>query len=161
MASSAGQNSTNVRTGSPLHSAPPPGPHVARAPRLALVSWTVVVAMASLEGVFARLEPQAYAALVAFAVGFTLLAAWRDAEARETLRALPHKLATALMLDAVLLASLAVSRDAAAAAWTGLPASMALLVLLPLALVVHAAAARAKALRTAPGASPGAKRAAT
>jgi hypothetical protein len=160
MASSSPTNSTNVRVESPLDPWPVPR-HPARAPRVALASWALLVAGASLDGVFARLEPEAYAALIAFAVGFTLLTAWTDAELRETLHALPHKLATALMLDAVLLASLAVSRDAAGAPWTGFPAAMALLVLLPLALVVHAAAARARAVRRAPGASPGAKRAAT
>jgi len=160
MASSAPTNSTNVRVESPLDPWPVPR-HAARAPRIALASWALLVAGASVDGVFARLEPEAYAALIAFAVGFTLLAAWSDRELHETLRALPHKLASALMLDAVLLASLAVSRDAAGAWWAGFPAAMALLVLLPLALVVHAAAARATAVRRAPGASPGAKRAAT
>lgn len=160
MTLSARKNSTNVRIDSPLD----PWPMARRAscaPRAALALWTLLVAAASLEGVFARLEPEAYAALVAFAAGFTLLAAWSDVELRETVRMLPHKLATALMLDAVLLASLVVSRDRLEAAWTGFPAAMALLVLLPLALVVHAAAARTNAVRTAPGASPGAKRAAT
>ena len=160
MAASACKNSTNVRIDSPLD----PWPRARQAscaPRVALALWAILVAAASLEGVFARLEPEAYAALVAFAVGFTLLSAWSDAELRETVHALPHKLATALMLDAAFVASLAVSRDAPAASWTGFPAAMALLVLLPLALVVHAGAARTKAVRTAPGASPGAKRAAT
>ena len=159
MALSTSRNSTNVRIPSPLDPWPLPAP-VSCAPRVALALWSIVVAVASIEGVFARLEPEAYAALVLFAVGFTSLAAWGDAELGETLRALPHKLATALMLDAVLLASLAISRDAPGAPYTGFPAALALLVLLPLALVVHAAAARTKAVRTAPGASPGAKRAA-
>lgn len=160
MATVTGQNSTNVRIESPLDPWPLPR-QASRAPRVALAAWALVVAAASLEGVFARLETEAYAALVAFAVAFTLLAARSDADLRETVQALPHKLATALMLDAVLLASLAVSHESVEAAWTGFPAAMALLILLPLALVVHAAAARTNAVRTAPGASPGAKRAAT
>lgn len=161
MASIAPGNSTNVRPESPLDPWPVP-PRASRAPRVALALWSFVVAAASLEGVFAGLEPEAYAALVLFAGSFTLLASWRDAELRDALNALPHKLATALMLDAVLAAALAIARDAPTpAAWTGLPAAVALLVLLPLALAVHAAAARAKAVRRAPGASPGAKRAGT
>ena len=157
---SSGANSTNVRIASPLDPWPM-GRQVSCAPRVALALWAILVAAGSLEGVFARLEPEAYGALVAFAVGFTLLAAWSDAELRETVHALPHKLATALMLDAVLVACVAVSRDPPEAPWTGFPAALALLVLLPLALVVHAAAARTKAVRRAPGASPGAKRGAT
>ena len=160
MTCAAREKSTNVRIASPLDPWPPRRP-VSWAPRAALALWAFLVAAASLEGVFARLEPEAYAGLVAFAAGFTLLAAWCDEDLRETVRTLPHKLATALMLDAVLLASLVVSRDRIEAPWTGFPAAMALLVLLPLALVMHAAAAREKPVRTAPGASPGAKRAAT
>lgn len=160
MASSARENSTNVRIASPLD----PWPmrrQASRAPRAALALWAILVAAASLEGVFARLEPEAYAALVGFAAGFTLLAAASDAELREAVQALPHKLATALVLDAVMVACVVVARDPPEAPWTGFPAAMALLVLLPVALVVHAAAARGKAVRRAPGASPGAKRAAT
>jgi len=155
----ASRNSTNVRIPSPLDPWPVPA-RVSCAPRVALALWAMLVAGASLAGVFARLEPEAYAALIAFAVGFSLLAAAVDDDLRGTLRALPHKLATALMLDAVFLASLAISRDAAGVSYTGFPAALALLVLLPLALVVHAAAARTNAVRRAPGASPGAKRAA-
>ena len=160
MAIPVGTNSTNVRTESPLDPWPVP-PQARRAPRVALVLWAAFVAAASVEGVFARLEPGAYAALAVFAAAFAMLTAWRDLEMREVVDAMPRKLAIGLALDAVALALLAVSRDAAGEAWSALPAAMALLVLLPLALVVHAAAARTRALRKAPGASPGAKRAAT
>ena len=160
MAFHARRNSTNVRMQSPLD--PWPVPSRARcAPRIALVLWTLVVAGAGVEDVFARLEPEAFTALAAFAVAFALLSAWCDAEVREMLGASPHKLATALLLDAAIVALLGVSRDFSGIAWTALPAAIALLVLLPLALVLHAAAAWSPRVRKAAAASPGAKRAAT
>lgn len=155
MAATVRRNSTNVRIESPLDPWPP-RPRASCAPRVALALWSAVVAAAGVEGVFARLEAEAFAALVAFVVAFTLFAAWRDADVHAGLDRLPYKLATALMLDAAVVTSLAIARDGA---WTGFAGAMALLVLLPLALVVHAAA-RTRRIRRAPGASPGVKRAA-
>lgn len=156
----ARKNSTNVRLPSPLDPWPLP-PRARCAPGIALGLWTLVVAVACVEGVFARLEPEAFTALAAFAVAFTLLCAACDAEVRAIVKAWPHKLATALLLDVAIFVALAVSRDAGAIAWTALPAATALLVLLPLALVSHAAAAWSPRVRKAAAGSPGAKRAAT
>lgn len=154
------KNSTNVRDVSPLD----PWPARAAAPAIAsavvLAAWALFVVLAAADLVFARLESEAYAALVLFVNGVAWVAARIDAELAARLVQLKRPLASALALDAALIA-LPFALAGGAARWSAFAGAVMLLVLLPLALVLHAEAWRRPRLRTAPGASPGARRAAT
>ncbi|HZZ94333.1 MAG TPA: hypothetical protein VFE23_17360 [Usitatibacter sp.] len=158
---SAARNSTNVRTESPLDPWPPrSAPR--RAPGAALVLWGLFVAAASLDGVFGRLEPQAYGALALFAVTFTALCFALDRDVRDVIAATSHPVRLALAADAAIAATWsAMPAGAPWTAWAQFPGAVALLVVLPLALALHAVTARGAVVRKAPGASPGATPAAT
>lgn len=152
------ENSTNVRPASPLD--PWPAPARSRCgPAVALLLWAGFVTAAALQGVFEKLEPEAYGALVAFVALFAAWAARVDAEIRHQVAALPRSTAWAFAFDALVVVPLATSR--APGSWCGAPAAIALLVALPLAIALHAAGLREPRVRTAPGGSPGGKRAAT
>jgi len=154
------RNSTNVREPSPLDPWPAPAGAASCAPAVVLASWALFVAFGSVELVFTRLEAEAYAALVLFVAGFALAAARIDADAAAVVARMRRPLALALVLDALLVA-LPLALADAAWRWTTFPGAMLLLLVLPLALVLHAEAWRRPRLRTAPGASPVARRAAT
>jgi len=157
MALSSSENSTNVRNESPLDPWPRARP-ASRAPAVVLGAWTVFVLAASLRGVFAQLEVEAYSALAALIVAVALLATRVDAEVAALLAGIRRASILAGALDALLLAgAMAVGRSDQ---WNGFAGAMLTLVVLPLALVLNAEALRRPRLRKAPGASPGATRAA-
>jgi len=160
MAFPASRNSTTVRSESPLDPWPQPAYAPSCAPALVLTAWTLFVAFASTELVFARLEEGAYMALVLFVNSIALASARIDADATARLALVKRPLAAALALDAALI-SLACALAGEATQWNGFPGAALLMVVMPLALVLHAEAWRRPRLRTAPGASPGARRAAT
>jgi hypothetical protein len=177
------ENSTNVRIESPLDPwpvrrvYPACAPHPPRAPRVALVAWTAFVTWASADGVFARLEAGAFAALVAFVLLFGVAACVLDREARAALAQVREPLLLALALDAVVAGWMAFGLDgvvggwmafgldaadashAPISGWAGFPGAIVWLVVAPLAAAMHLAAARRPRLRRAAGASPAAKRA--
>jgi hypothetical protein len=159
--SSPPTNSTNVRIASPLDPWPvPPTPR--RAPGIALLLWALFVAATSLAGVLERLEPQAYAALTVFTVAFTALCCALDREVRGVIADASHPVALALAADTAIAVTWSILPAGAGwTAWAQFPGAVALLVILPLALALHLAAARRASFRKAPGASPGATPAAT
>ena len=158
MALSSSKNSTNVRNDSPLDPWPRARP-ASRAPFVVLAAWSAFVAAAARHGVFARLEVEAYSALAVLIVAVALLATRVDAELAALLAGIRRALILAAALDALLLAgAMAIARSGD---WSGIAGAMLTLVALPLALVLNAEALRRPRVRKAPGASPGATRAAT
>jgi hypothetical protein len=125
-----------------------------------LAAWTLFVAIGGYDGVFARLESEAYAALAAFVLVFALIASKLDGDAALRLASVKHPLALAFVLDALVLAN-PIGGIPESWTWTTLPGALLVLVALPLALVLHAEALRWPRVRKAAGASPGARRAAT
>ena len=125
-----------------------------------LASWTAFVVMASLEGVFARLESEAYIALAAFVLAFMLGASRIDADAAALWRRMKRPLALALVLD-ILVIGASVAGALQPGSGSAFPGAFVMLVVLPVAFVLHAEALRRPRLRKAPGASPGARPAAT
>lgn len=160
MALSSPKNSTNVRHDSPLDPWPQGVAVPSCAPALVLGAWTLFVAFAGAELVFARLEDGAYAALVLFVNGIAFAAARIDADVAARLALVKRPLAIALALDAALV-SLTLVLAGQAMRWSAFPGAVLLMVVIPLALVLHAEAWSRPRLRTVPGASPGARRAAT
>jgi len=159
MAPSSPENSTNVRRESPLDQWPVKTALPSCAPAVALAAWAAFVTVAGIESVFARLEIEAYIALAVFVAVFAVVASRVDEDARALLGATRHPLALALLLDTLLALPGAgvLARSCAAA----LPGALLALVVLPLALALHAEALGRPRLRKAPGASPAARRAAT
>jgi hypothetical protein len=135
---------------------------------LALGAWSAGVALAALDGVFARLAPQANAALVVFACAFALATYALDAQVRAHVHRMPRSLLVAAAIAADIAIALAL-RDAdvdagMVAAVARLPLALVAYFGLPLAAVAHVAALRAYAapqLRSGAAKSPGASRAAT
>src|ERR1700751_6143523 len=104
MALSMLKNSTNVRRESPLDPWPARRVAVSHASVLMLAAWAVFVAIGRIEGIFVRLEPEAYVALAAFVVVFGVAACQVDPEAAAVLGRVKRPLMLALALDASLLA---------------------------------------------------------
>jgi hypothetical protein len=158
MALSTPRNSTNVRNESPLD--PWPRAQAAsRAPLVVLGAWTVFVILAGIQGVFAQLEAEAYFGLAALVLAVSLVAAWVDDEVGALLAEVDRALPFALVLDALLVVG--ASAIVRSGEWSALPGAVLFLVVLPVTLVLNAEALRRPRLRKAPGASPGARRAAT
>src|SRR3954447_23483190 len=99
MALSTSKNSTNVRSESPLDPWPPRAAPPSCAPVLMLAAWTVFVVLIGLEGVFARLEIEAYIALAVFIVAYMVISSRVDDDAAALLRGARHPLGLALGLD--------------------------------------------------------------
>jgi hypothetical protein len=142
---------------------------------LAVLGWSLVVAVAAATGALARFSPQELAALAAFASGFAYAAYRLDETVRGyvlSIRARRLRNA-AIALDALLVASalrLAMFSDSRWEDFASAPLAFAALVLAPLALVIHAAqleALRARlrgapaAIRSAAAKGPAASSAAT
>jgi hypothetical protein len=163
MAVSTRVNSTNVRKQSspgpsPLDPWPLEGRFTARAPALVLAAWALFVSIASVEGVFARLESEACVALAAFVVAFMLGASRIDEDAAALLSRVSRPLALALALDVLLVLG---PLEVTEAPWLAFPGGLLVVLVLPMALVLHAEALGRPRIRKAAGASPGARRAAT
>jgi hypothetical protein len=160
MALSTTRNSTNVRNESPLDPWPIAVRTASRAPALVLAAWTGFVAVAGIEGVFARLETGAYFALAAFVLAYAVIASRVDADVTAFLERVKRPLAFAFVLDALVLAG-PIAGGAPTSTWSMFPGALLFLVALPSALVLHAEALRRPRLRKAAAESPGARRAAT
>src|SRR4051812_36067772 len=128
------RNSTNVRNQSqhgpsPLDPWPAEGHFTSRAPALVLAAWAIFVAIASAEGVFARLESQACVALAAFVVAFMLGASRIDEDAAALLSRVGRPLALALALDALLVLG---PLEVTEAPWLAFPGGLLVFLVLPM-----------------------------
>jgi len=134
---------------------------------LALGAWGAGVALAALDGVFARLAPAADLALAAFACAFALATYALDAQVRAHVHRMPRSLLAAAAIAADIALALALRDANVEAGMAGAAARLPLALIayfgLPLAVVAHVAAVRAYAapqLRSGAAKSPGASRAA-
>jgi len=148
------QNSTNVRE------------RTGRAIGVTLALWAGLVASAAAEGVFAKLETEAVAALAAFTLAYSLSMYFLDAPlrayARNAARVPLVAAAWAALAALALLAWFSAGGTHNAALLAQWPGALAALFAAPIALVATAAAIeRAAALRLSAGKRPAARQAAT